>query len=370
MTKKPAIPPDSSAPFPGAERPVSMVHPAPRPRGRNATISDVAERANVSLMTVSRVVNGSPKVREATRESVLAAIRELNYAPNLAARSLAKAEQIRIAVLYGKQTSAYLSEFLVGALDEAAGANAQLLLVKWNEGSAETEQASLDRLLESAPTGVVLPPPFSERGVICDGVREAGIASVSVSSGRPRDGLSCVRVNGRQAAFEMTKRLLDLGHRRIGFIEGPPDQSASTERLAGFQAALVEADDARATVVEGDFSFGSGLAAAEKLLDAADKPTAIFASNDDMAAAVITVAHRRGINLPDELTVVGFDDTPVATTLWPALTTVRQPISEMAAAAIRLLLVEIRSGEKDVAEATDLIMPYTLVERQSAAPPH
>jgi LacI family transcriptional regulator len=337
---------------------------------RNATIKDVAERANVSLMTVSRVVNGSPKVRDETRKLVLSVIEELNYAPNLTARSLAKSEQTRIAILYGTQTSAYLSEFLLGSLNEATKAHAQLNVVKWEEGTPEAARRSIDQLIESNPTGVVLPPPFSEQSAIFERLKREGIPAVAVSSGRPREGLSSVRMNGREAAQEMTEYLLGLGHRRLGFINGPPNQTASAERLAGFQAAIAGVEGAEALVAPGDFSFEAGLAAAELLLDGPNPPSAIFAGNDDMAAGAMTVAHRRGLTMPGQLTVVGFDDTAVATTLWPALTTIRQPISEMASAAIRLLLEEIETGRAggEIGQ-TDLIVPYAMVERFSAAAP-
>lgn len=337
---------------------------------RNATIKDVAERANVSLMTVSRVVNGSPKVRDETRKLVLAVIEELHYAPNLTARSLAKSEQIRIAILYGTQTSAYLSEFLLGSLDAAAKAHAQLTVVKWEDGDPEAARRSLDQLIDSNPSGVVLPPPFSEQSAIFERLKRDGIPAVAVSSGRPREGLSSVRMNGREAAQEMTEYLLGMGHRRLGFVNGPSNQTASAERLAGFQAAIDAVEGAEALVAPGDFSFEAGLAAAEMLLDAPNPPTAIFAGNDDMAAGVMTVAHRRGLTMPGQLTVVGFDDTAVATALWPALTTIRQPISEMASAAIRLLLEEIETGRTGgEIGLTDLIVPYAMVQRFSAAAP-
>ncbi len=337
---------------------------------RNATIKDVAERANVSLMTVSRVVNGSPKVRDETRKLVLAVIEELHYAPNLTARNLAKSEQIRIAILYGTQTSAYLSEFLLGSLNEAAKSHAQLNVVKWEDGSAEAARRSMDLLIDSNPSGVVLPPPFSEQSAIFERLKREGIPAVAVSSGRPREGLSSVRMNGREAAQEMTQYLLALGHRRLGFVNGPSDQTASAERLSGFQAAIAGVEGAEAMVAPGDFSFEAGLAAADMLLDAPTPPTAIFAGNDDMAAGVMTVAHRRGLAMPGQLTVVGFDDTAVATTLWPALTTIRQPISEMASAAIQLLLTEIETGRTGgEIGLTDLIVPYAMVERYSAAAP-
>ncbi len=331
------------------------------------TINDVARRAGVSPMTVSRVVNDEKNVRETTREAVLKAVRELNYVPNLAARKLASAEHVRIGVIYSNPSAAYLSEFLVGVLDESAGKGAELLLVKCEADDAAAEKLAVQRLIESSVTGVVLPPPLSESDVVREALKEAGVATVGVATGRFRGDLSCVRVDDRAAAEDMTRYLLELGHRRIGFIKGHPNQTASAERLSGFRAALRDTPDAEAEVVQGYFTFPSGLEAAERLLDGPNRPTAIFASNDDMAAAVVSVAHRRGLDVPGDLTVVGFDDTAISTTLWPALTTVRQPVSAMAAAAIDLLLRETRAArDGEAITATDLIVPHALIERQSS----
>jgi LacI family transcriptional regulator len=320
-------------------------------------------------MTVSRVVNDEKNVSEKTRDLVLAAVRELNYAPNLAARSLARSEQVRIGCLYGNPSAAYLSEFLVGVLDESAGAHTPLLLVKCDGEDAASKRAAVEQLVENQVTGVVLPSPFGESRTVRAALKAAQVRTVAVATGRFQDGVSCVRVDDRAAAAEMTARLLELGHRRIGFIKGHPNQAASAERLAGFRAALRASRTPDAVVAQGYFTFASGLRAGEELLDAPERPTAIFASNDDMAAAVVSVAHRRGLDVPGDLTVVGFDDTAVATTLWPALTTVRQPTTAMAAAAMALLLREIRAERAGEApRPVDQVVPHSLVERQSSGP--
>jgi DNA-binding LacI/PurR family transcriptional regulator len=160
----------------------------------------------------------------------------------------------------------------------------------------------------------------------------------------------CVRIDDYTAALEMTRYLIGLGHERLAFIKGHPNQSASEERWLGFTAALEEAARARhggraaPHMEQGFFSFRSGLDAARKLLAAEPAPTAIFASNDDMAAAVIAEAHRRGLDVPRDLTVVGFDDTLIASTIWPELTTIQQPIARMAAEAVDMLVGSVRGG--------------------------
>lgn len=340
-------------------------------RGRSmVTISDVALRAGVSPMTVSRVVNEEPNVRHSTREAVTAAIRELNYAPNIAARSLAKAEAVRLGVIYSNPSAAFLSEFLVGVLDETQGEGAQVVLVRCEDGEG-AEMDAVRRLVEAGATGVVLPPPHSESEVVRAALARAGVAAAVVAAGRPPPDAICVRVDDRRAAYDMGVYLLELGHRRIGLIGGAPNQTSSGERLAGLRAALAEVGGARLVQAQGLFDYPSGLAAAEALLDSSDPPTAIFAANDDMAAAAVSVAHRRGLDVPRDLTVVGFDDTPTAVTLWPPLTTVRQPVRAMAARAVELLLRRLRArgGAVEDGEFADQVLPHALVERQSAAPP-
>jgi LacI family transcriptional regulator len=177
-----------------------------------------------------------------------------------------------------------------------------------------------------------------------------------------------VRIDDRKAAYEMSRHLLGLGHRRIGFIAGNPDQAASAERMAGFYAAVREFDDVETYIAQGDFSFASGLGAAEQLLDREPRPTAIFASNDDMAAAVVSVAHRRHLDIPQQLSVVGFDDTMTAVTLWPPLTTVHQPVRQLGAEALRLLTARILAPSKQPESGAHLL-DYKIVHRQSAAPP-
>ncbi len=334
------------------------------------TIDDVAHRAGVSAMTVSRVVNAEKNVHPTTRELVLSVVRELNYAPNLAARSLAKADDIQVGLIYGNPSGAYLSEFLVGALDESTSRGAQLVLVKSQGVDAQAAEDAVQRLIAGGVTGAVLTSPLSESRHVSERLAAAGIPSVGVATGCFRGDVSCVRVDDRQAAYDMTRLLLELGHRRIGFIKGHPNQTASAERLAGFETAVAEHPDCEVAVAQGYFTFQSGLEAAELLLDGQPRPTAIFASNDDMAAAAVSVAHRRFLDVPNDLTVVGFDDTAVATTLWPALTTVRQPVSAMAAMAIDLLLQDIRAlRDGKTPLPIDRVIEHTIVQRNSSAPP-
>ncbi|MHA6720086.1 LacI family DNA-binding transcriptional regulator [Sphingomonas sp. RS6] len=339
-----------------------------RSRG-SVTVQDVAREAGVSAMTVSRVVNGGTNVREATREAVLAAIAKLNYSPNAAARSLAAGEATQIGLLYSNPSTAYLSQFLIGALAAARRAGCHLVLEAC-EGERPEEQAEATRgFVQTHVQGVILPPPLSEAAAVRAELEAADIPWVSVAMGLPPTGSMNVRIDDFAAAAAMTRHLIDLGHRRIGFIRGNPNQTSSAERYRGFKAAVEAAslDLADMPVEQGYFTFRSGIVASERLLDSATPPTAIFASNDDMAAAAVGVAHRRGLHVPQDLSVVGFDDTALATTMWPELTTVRQPIAAMAEAALTVLLDELRGPAAP--EDRQQVLAHELIVRESSGPP-
>ncbi len=342
-----------------------------RRKGNAVTIHEVAEHAGVSPMTVSRVMNGNANVRPETRDIVMRAVRELNYTPNPAARSLAAAQGTRIALIYSNPSAAYLSELLVGALAGASRAAAQLVLDTWDNVSASAERAAARKLAQSV-AGVILPPPLCESKVIMSELAEADIPVIAIASARFQNEISCVRIDDFRAAQEMTAHLIGFGHTRIGFIKGHPNQTASGRRFDGYQAALHEAGltvDA-GLVQQGYFTYRSGLEATEKLLTRKRPPTAIFASNDDMAAAAVSVAHRRGLDVPRDLSVVGFDDTPTATVVWPELTTIRQPIAAMAESSVELLLRNVRrSRENEARIIVDHVVPHVLVKRDSVAAP-
>jgi len=335
-------------------------------RTRGVTIIDVARAVGVSPMTVSRVINAETGVRADTREAVSAAIRELNYTPNVAARSLVTSREVRIGVIYSNPSAAFMSEFLLGVFEEASTRAAQLVLLKGERGHPPSPEA-ITRLIASGVGGIILAPPLGESPAVREVLRNAGIP-MAVVGGTAPDAIS-VRIDDRQAAFDMTRYLIELGHRRLGFVIGNPDQSASAERLSGFHAAVRATGGLDTFVVQGDFSFASGLVAGQMLLDLSEPPTAIFASNDDMAAAVISVAHRRHLDVPADLTVAGFDDTTAATTLWPPLTTIHQPVHALAGEALQRLIKEIGNPGKADAISRSPLMAHTLVQRQSTAAP-
>ena len=347
---------------------------AVRKVGRRAkgapTIADVARAARCSPMTVSRVINGEASVREETREAVMEAIRALNYAPNRAARSLAGGEQLRMALLFDNPSASYLSEFLMGALEEATRSDVHLV-VQSCEHSADA-QSLMRNLSDGGIMGFILPPPLCDDQSVLDLVHELDAVAVAVGPGKAKGSDAAVMIDDFRAAYDMTKHIIDLGHTRIGFIIGNPEQVASGRRLNGYRAAMEDADldvDDK-LIVQGRFTYRSGMDAAERLLSVDPRPKAIFASNDDMAAATVAVAHRRHLDVPNDITVCGFDDTAMASTIWPELTTIRQPIREMTAWAVTAMARIIRAkrlGDRPQPEHTTL--PYTLVRRESDAAP-
>ncbi|TWI67423.1 transcriptional regulator, LacI family [Pseudoduganella lurida] len=340
---------------------------------RGPSMEDVAHMAGVSPMTVSRVMNGVGKVSAKTQARVKEAAAALNYAPNREARALAGSKPIRIGFLYNLpsvRSGTYLTEILLGLLNQVSVSNVQLFAEKSEAGEGLLEQTR--RLIGNALDGIILPPPHCDNPELVNLIAEAGVPLVVIASGNPDPRVSAIGIDDREAAYAMTRNLIELGHRRIGFITGNPAQFVSGSRLAGYRAAIEEfgADAAPDLVTEGLFNYHSGLDAAELLLSLPDRPTAIFASNDDMAAAAVAVAHRMGLDVPGDIAVAGFDDTALATTIWPALTTVRQPTMDMAEAAVRTIVQRVtaeRGGSAVPIEHTRLA--FELIRRQSDAPP-
>jgi LacI family transcriptional regulator len=319
-------------------------------------------------MTVSRVVNGESNVRPATRDAVKLAIEALNYSPNSAARALAGAGQCRLGLLYSNPGAGYFSAFLLGGLDQAQRQDVQLIVEQCDV--ADHGLTAARHLIDGGIDGILLPSPLNDSRELRSLLIAEGTPTVLIGCGTPAPDMLAVDIDEVGAAYAMTKHLISLGHRRIGFIIGDPLHSASGLRLEGFRAAM---EDSRlpvgdAQVAQGLFTYRSGLDAAEKLIDRDDPPTAIFASNDDMAAAAVAVAHRLGLDVPGDLTVCGFDDTILSTVTWPELTTIHQPIADMARAGIEMLVSAIRSRNKD-AKPEHRVLDYTLVRRQSDAPP-
>jgi LacI family transcriptional regulator len=330
------------------------------------TINDVAALAGVSLKTVSRVVNGEAHVRPQTREKVLGAIARLDYQPNFAARALAGARSYLIGVYCDNPSPAYIAEIQLGAMRMCRAAGHHLVIDRVDSARAAEARAQVELLWKTVKVdGVVLSPPVCDCPEVLEALEHFGIPYVRIAPAVGLDRGPYVHMDDRLAAFEMTGHLLGLGHRRIGFVRGPAEHSATHLRHQGFLDAMGQAGVAvqPGLVQRGAFSFRSGVGAAEQLLGLPAPPTAIFASNDDMALGVMAVASRKGLSIPGDLSVAGFDDAPVAEVVWPQLTTVRQPVAEMAAAAVKMLLHRDRA-----AVGAGEMLAFELVVRGSTGP--
>lgn len=344
------------------------------------TIYDVAARAGVSIKSVSRVLNGEANVSPTLRESVNKAVAELGYRRNLSARSLAgSSSSIVIALVDAALTiehwrsgrgNDYLSRLELGLLMECRQADHYLMIELVDHG-APTLRRDLSAMLAAIrPEGVVLTPPNSDHPVVLDMLDEAGVAYARIGPERDLERGIRIRMDERQAAEDITTHLIELGHVRLAHIAGPAAYSASRLRREGFEAALrkhgLQVDEAM--IVEGDFTFRSGLHGIERLLAGASRPTAVFAANDDMALGALQGASAAGLKAPGMISVAGFDDTPSALFSTPSLTTIRQPVAEMAAAAARRLVPALRGAMPRPSDMTGETVPYQLIVRGSTGP--
>ncbi|WEN14661.1 LacI family DNA-binding transcriptional regulator [Rhodanobacter sp. AS-Z3] len=308
-------------------------------------LEDVARAAKVSPKTASRVLNDEANVSEDTRKRVLAAMEALDYRPLSSARSLAGNRSFVVAMLYDNNdnpTSTYLAEIQDGVL-EACDAHRYSMMMRPLRMRDDDFIRRLDALIsDHHPDGVVLAPPLTDYAPLLKRLRECNVAYACVS---PESG-GCigVRMDEQAAARAIVDHLLGLGHTRIAHVLGMDGHGASRWRLAGYREAMAAAGLAvnKALVVQGAFTFGSGVAAARKLFALKNRPTAVFAANDDMAAGVMWAANEHGLKVPGDVSVCGFDDIPLASQLLPALTTVRQPSREMGRVAGLQLLESLR----------------------------
>ncbi len=334
---------------------------------RSVTIDDVAKKAGVSIKTVSRVVNREPNVRAATKEKVDAAIKELNYRPNQSARGLAARRSYMIGLLYDNPSPSYLANLQGGVLEACHEKGYGLALNPVSFHDEDMVDTVVHWVRQAFIDGVIVTPPLTDSAALLDALKEQNIPAVVVSSRGTGDAPAAL-IDEEEAAFQMAQHLIAGGHKNIGFIKGHPDHYASSLREAGFMRAMKGAGlpVAPECVKQGYFDFGSGQKAAIELLDMPNRPTAIFASNDDMAAAVIFEAHERKIDVPSMLAVAGFDDTPLSRQVWPGLTTVRQPIRAMGRQATEVILGAIAAGRAQAYEnAEEIKIEFELMLRGS-----
>lgn len=335
-----------------------------------STINDVAKAAGVSMKTVSRVLNHEPNVADKTREKVMAVAKELRYSPSLAARGLASSKSYLIALLYENPSPSYIASIQKGAIKACRERGYHLVvepldienMVPAVGGDLSDE---IERTLERLPVdGAILTPPLCDDGHVVRVLQRLNIPYVPVAPISSHGNIAIVQMDDVKAAKEMTQYLISLGHKKIAFIKGHPQHAATPRRFEGFREAMRKAElEIKSEYIrKGDYHFRSGIAAAEDLLNLPEPPTAIFASNDDMAAGVLSAANRMGIAVPKALSVGGFDDTPLARIVWPQMTTVRQPIEELGFAAAKLLIT------KDIAQDAAKTLEHDLIVRGSTGP--
>lgn len=325
-----------------------------------ANIKDVSHAAGVSIKTVSRVINNERYVRQATREKVEKAMAALGFQPSQAARALAGGRSFQIALVCSNPGPYYLHSLIAGLRGRCADQGVRLIVHAYETDAEELGEDVLTFFRQMGFDGAILTPPIADHRPVLDELDRAGTPYVRISPGVELERGSWVAIDNEAAARAMTRRLIDLGHRRIGFVIGHKAFRVSEQRLGGYMDALRECGIPLdgSLLQQGWFDFQSGREAAEALLGMRRSPTAIFASSDDMAAGVLGVAHQRGMRVPADLSIAGFDDTELARLVWPGLTTVRQPIRAMAEKAADLLF----SGEE-----AQVVLPAELIERGSTA---
>ncbi len=346
-------------------------------RKRAITIKDVAAEAGVSFQTVSRVINKGPNVTPAMQARVQQAIDKLGYVPSLAARRLGGSRSYLILAFndarptiegwQSRRGNDWVDQMLFGGMLKCAEHGYRMLfeLVDSHSDALEAQvQAALSAL---HPDGVILTPPHSEDDRITDLLHRNGLIFARLGSHREGEGFA-VHMDDEAAARTATEHLLDLGHRRIAYVQGHPEYAMSPDRLRGFTGAI----EARGLAVDpaylrpGDFTYAAGVEAMNALARLDRPPTAVLASSDEMALGVLHAAAPLGFSVPGDLSVISFDDTPTVRMSVPALTAIRQPIAAMTARAAELL---IEGKAKHVAGTGRHLLPFDFIVRESTAPP-
>ncbi len=335
--------------------------------GSKPTINDVARIAGVSKKTVSRVINKSPLLSEKTRQRVEQVISEIGYVPNPQARALALRRNFIIAAIHDNPNAQFLVNVQHGILEGLENSDFNLMVKPVDRNSPTIAEDIRDFLERQRPYGVVLLPPISENDSIAELCEDLGCRYVRMGSVKLDQAEHTVSSNDREAVREAVTYLIGKGHKRIALIEGPQGFTSPQERRAGFEEAMrnagLEVDEE--LVRPGSYTFESGVVAGQSLVDAAKRPTAIFACNDEMAIGAMIAARRSGLLIPEDLSIVGFDDTPLSSHVWPSLTTVHWPIVDMARTAARKLI-----APEDADANAEWLLPSKLIERSSVVPPN
>jgi LacI family transcriptional regulator len=345
-------------------------------RTQRVTIKHVAADAGVSMQTVSRVINKEPNVRRKMIERVQQSIDKLGYVPSIAAQRLAGSRSYLILALNDRERtiegwraregSDWVDQMLLGGMLTCAQHGYRLIVELIDTHSDHIERELLAAIAALQPDGVILTPPHSENPLIIDLLVAHGISFARIGSLRPGPGFA-LTLDDERAARLATEHLIGLGHQRIGFIAGPPDYKVSGWRADGWRAAMEAGGlPTDGLLAAGDFSYASGKAAAVQLLGGSPAPTAIIASNDQMALATLEVGRERELAVPRDLSLISFDDTPIVRFTHPPLTAVVQRIAEVTSRAVELIIAD-RTGKDMPAEP--VVVPAELAIRGSTGAP-
>jgi LacI family transcriptional regulator len=343
-------------------------------RNQSVTISHVAADAGVSLQTVSRVINNEPNVRPEMKARVQASIEKLHYVPSIAAQRMSGSRSYLILVINDRERTIaewrarrgadWVDQMLLGGMLTSAEHGYRMIfeLVDTHNDHVERELSGTIAALQ--PDGIILTPPHSENPLITKLLDQRKIPFARIGSLTPGSGFA-IHMGDAGSAAQATQHLIGLGHKRIGFIAGAPDYNLSHWRVEGWRQAMAQAGLPDAGLcAPGDFSYESGREAALALLNLDPAPTAIIASNDQMALATLDIAHERNLAVPGDLSIISFDNTPVVRFTTPQLTAVDQPIAATFSKAVELLIHQATSSSEQ-----PYLVPGSLVERASTAPP-
>ncbi len=321
----------------------------------------------MSRKSVSRVINREAYVSEDLRKKVEKVIAQLNYEPDRQARSLRSGRAFQLAFVYETPSSYYVISLIEGIRSACHREGYELILHETETKGSRLLLSVLEFVDRSRLDGLLMMPPLTDNEQLLAALDDAGIVYGRISPGRRRDNGLDVYTTDRAAGRAMTDHLLMLGHRHLAFISGHPDHLAMAERLDGVKDSLAawEGEPCELVVRQGFSTFDSGLRVADGLLNLDPRPTAIFAANDDMAAGVIFEVQERGLRVPDDISIAGFDDTLLASHVWPGLTTVRQPVRKMGETLARNMIDTV-SGRKIEHET---LLPAELILRRSSGPP-
>ncbi|MCL1144862.1 LacI family DNA-binding transcriptional regulator [Shewanella sp. 10N.261.52.F9] len=333
------------------------------------TINDVAKYAGVSIKTVSRVTNNEPSVKQVTIDKVNNAIKELNYQPNLAARNLAGTKSYVIGFIYDNPNAYYIIDMQNGILSACKDLGYELLIHPCNSRADNICEELTTLVKHNRLSGLVLTPPLSEDPVILAALDKIDASYVRIVAGEKLESASglAVLVDDRSGAISITQHLIDLGHKNIAFLSGDHEHASTKERLAGYKQALASNQISvnNNFIIDGKYSFESGVQGAKSLLQQSIKPSAIVACNDEIAAGALFAARLEGVDIPAEISIVGFEDSPFSRQTWPKLTTVHQPNEEIAHIATELLIAKRR---EETSQLSKVFVPEPVIRDSTAQP--